>query len=389
MKNKFNLPFFALALLASSCPVFAQVTAFVPAFSPDVGNSPISVIAADVNGDGKVDLISANFLGGTLTVLTNDGSGGFVLASSPGAGSYPFSVCAADVNGDGKVDLICANWYGKYPNHGTTLTVLTNDGSGGFVLASSPGVGNGPISICAADVNGDGKVDLICANYYANTLTVLTNNGSGDFVFASSPGVGNSPISVIAADVNGDGKLDLICANYNANTLTVLTNNGSGGFVLASSPGVGSYPYSVIAADVNGDGKLDLICANSGADTLTVLTNNGSGGFVLSSSPGVGSQPYSVFAADVNGDGKLDLINADYGANTLTVLTNAPAPLLTITCSNNQAIISWPPSAIGWTLQTNNNLSTGNWSNYLSTIVNNGVTNSPPKENLFFRLSHP
>ena len=122
-------------------------------------------------------------------------------------------------------------------------------------------------------MNGDGKPDLISANINANTLTVLTNNGSGGFVIASSPGVGSGPYSVTAADVNGDGKPDLISANVNASTLTVLTNNGSSGFVVASSPGVGLNPYSVTAADVNGDGKPDLISANFNANTLTVLFN--------------------------------------------------------------------------------------------------------------------
>ena len=65
------------------------------------------------------------------------------------------------------------------------------------------------------------------------------------------------------------------------------------------------------------------------------------------------------------------------------------APLLTITYANNQAILSWPASVTGWTLQTNGNLSTTNWSNYLGTIVNNTVTNSPVKGTLFFRLTQP
>jgi hypothetical protein len=165
---------------------------------------------------------------------------------------------------------------------------------------------------------------LISANLSGNNLTVLTNNGSGGFVIASSPGVGSSPESVVAADVNGDGKPDLISANFGGNTLTVLTNNGSGGFVLASSPVVGSGPYSVTSADVNGDGKVDLICANQVSSTLTVLTNNGSGGFVIASSPGVGNTPYSVTAADVNGDGKVDLISANQTADTLWVMLNTP-----------------------------------------------------------------
>jgi hypothetical protein len=280
-----------------------------------VGNSPSAVVAADVNGDGKLDLISANYSANTLTVLTNNGSGGFVLSSSPTVGS-PNSITATDVNGDGKMDLIIANLSAN------TLTVLTNNGSGGFVLASSPAVGTGPFSITAVDVNGDGKMDLIIANLSANTLTVLTNNGSGGFVLSSSPTVGTGPRSVVAADVNGDGKMDLISANYTVNTLTVLTNNGSGGFVLASSPAVGSNPYSVTAADVNGDGKMDLISANYSGGTLSVLINKGSGSFTLAASLPVGVKPESVVAADANGDGKVDLISANSFDSTLSVLFN-------------------------------------------------------------------
>jgi hypothetical protein len=267
------------------------------------------------NGAGvsNVNLMTINDQG-AISWATNWGT--FLLTSSPGVGSGPYGVTAADVNGDGKLDLISVN------NFANTLSVLTNDGSGGFVLASSPAVGNSPYSVVAADVNGDGKVDLISVNNAVSTLSVLTNNGSGGFVLASSPAAGANPQWVTAADVNGDGKADLITANFGASTLSVLTNNGSGGFVLASSPAVGTTPNFVTAADVSGDGKVDLITANFGANTLSVLTNNGSGGFVLAANLGVGSGPAAVAAADVNGDGKLDLISVNANANSISVLTN-------------------------------------------------------------------
>jgi hypothetical protein len=289
---------------------------FVLASTPGVGDAPNCVVAADVNGDGKVDLISANSYDSTLTVLTNNGSGSFGSNATLNVGNEPVWVVAADVNGDGKLDLISANYYDS------TLTVLTNNGSGGFGSNATLNVGLGPVSVVAADVNGDGKVDLISANGYTNTLTVLTNNGRGGFGFNATLNVGGSPNSVVAADVNGDGKLDLISANANTNTLTVLTNNGSGGFVLSATLTVGNIPDQVIAADVNGDGKVDLITANEDDNTLTVLTNNGSGGFVLAATLTVGNGATSVAAADVNEDGKLDLISANYIDSTLTVLTN-------------------------------------------------------------------
>jgi len=237
------------------------------------GDQPTGVTAADVNGDGKVDLICADWgswSGNTLTILTNDGSGGFVLSSSPVTGLAPYSVTAADVNGDGKVDLISAN-----AGDGT-VSVLTNNGSGGFVLACTNAVGSQPYCVTTADVNGDGKVDLVCANFgatWGNTLTVLTNVGTGRFVVASSPVVGNGAIAVAAADVNGDGKVDLISANWRDNTLSILTNNGTGGFVLATNLPVGTHPDSVTAADINGDGKVDLISPNGGNSTLSMMTN--------------------------------------------------------------------------------------------------------------------
>ena len=233
-----------------------------------------SVTAADVNGDGKVDLICANWgssgQGNTLTVLTNNGSGGFVLAGTYTVGNGPYSVAAADVNGDGKMDLICAN------SSGNTLSVLTNNGSGGFGLAGTYTVGSGPAFVAAADVNGDGKVDLICANWGGgggNTLTVLTNNGSGGFGLASTLTVGSGPRCVATADVNGNGRVDLISANIYGNSLSVLTNNGSGGFVLATNLSGFNAPNCVTAADINGDGKVDLIVANGGNMTLSLLTN--------------------------------------------------------------------------------------------------------------------
>ncbi len=235
-----------------------------------VGSYPIYVLAADINGNGKPDLVCADWTASALTVLTNDGSGVFGSNATYSVGSHPVCVLAVDVNGDGKPDLITANW------NDNTLTVLTNNGSGVFGSNATLEVGSNPNCVVAADFNGDGKPDLISANTgqypnYGNTLTVLTNDGIGGFGSNATLNVGSEPVRVVAADVNGDGKLDLVCANEASNTLTVLTNNSIGGFGSNATLNVGSEPMCVVAADLNGDGKVDLVCG--GFTGLTVLLN--------------------------------------------------------------------------------------------------------------------
>lgn len=304
----------------------AQITGSVPASQIGAGT-----ISSAVMFDNPGNLFNGVFAGNgaglnqlALQSFTNFPPSLIPLLNPPllnGATNYavgnnPHAVLAADVNADGKPDLITAD-----QNTGT-LTVLTNAGKGTFLLAASPTVGNQPLGVAAGDVNGDGRVDLISANYGGNSLTILANNGNGTFGTPATLSVGVHPYSVVAADLNGDSTRDLVCANEGSGTLTVLTNNGSGMFTVASSPTVGSKPQFVIVADVDADGRPDLIAANHDSGTLTVLANSGNGTFGVKNSPAVGASPSSVTTLDVNADGKPDLVSANGYANTLTVLTN-------------------------------------------------------------------
>ncbi len=295
------------------------------ALAESLGLSPTAVAAADINGDGKIDLVFTIGISDSVVVMTNDGAGGFATSGSYPAGSAPTSVAVADINGDGKMDVICAD-AGVPLNFTNTLTVLTNDGSGGLVFAATLTVGKEPVSVIAADLNGDGKPDLICVNgnISENSISVLTNNGSGGFPSSFKvPLFGLGAQSVTTADVNGDGKLDVIVACHNSSDVEVLLGNGFGGFISSPQPySVGSGPNSVAAADLNSDGKVDLISANGGNNTLSILTNNGNGIFVLSSTIPVGNNPSSVVATNLNGDGKVDLACDNRSANTLSVLFN-------------------------------------------------------------------
>ena len=136
-------------------------------------------------------------------------------------------------------------------------------------------MGSLPHSVAVADFNGDGKLDVVTANYGGNNVTVLLGNGSGGFTAAAgSPfAVGTNPQSVAAADINGDGRPDIITANSGSNTVTVLLGNGSGGFSAAEgSPfAAGTSPVSVVAADFNPDGSSGIAIADIGGGTMTVL----------------------------------------------------------------------------------------------------------------------
>jgi hypothetical protein len=448
MKSRRHL-FLFLLLLAAALPCAAALNFLVITIT-NAGPGPTSVAVADVNGDGKPDLICANHdvsAGNTLTIFTNGGSGIFGSNATITVGNGVGLVLAADMNGDGKPDLVCNGSLGTQG----AITVLTNDGTGSFPLGNSQLQSALVGGMVVADINGDGRPDVITANFNANTLSVYTNSANGIGFNASISAPGN-PISVVVADVNGDGKPDLISANYTAgaaSSVTLWTNNGSGGFVFSANFAGGLNPRRVTVADLNGDGKPDLIVANALIHQLTLLTNNGSGVFGAYTSAGVDlggagdvvmadlngdgrpdlisanstnntltvvtnsssspafaynntltlsatvCQPFSVVAADLNGDGKLDLVTANYGNNTLSVLMNTnvfPAPKLSIASSGGKAVTSWPAWNGGFTLQTNGNLAiTAGWATDAGIIgydgLKNTVTNATTK-NLFFRLMH-
>ncbi|WP_162136355.1 FG-GAP-like repeat-containing protein, partial [Zavarzinella formosa] len=186
------------------------------------------------------------------------GGGDFTeAAGSPvGVGGIPVSVAVGDVNGDGRPDLVSANEFDG------TVSVLLGSGNGAFAPAPglSPAVGTTPYSVAVGDVNGDGKPDLVTANIGSNNVSVLL--GAGDGTFAPAPGlppaVGNEPFSVAVGDVNGDGKPDLVTANYASDTVSVLLGNGDGTFTSAPGSPSGAGPRSVAIGDVNEDGKPDL-----------------------------------------------------------------------------------------------------------------------------------
>lgn len=290
---------------------------FSPATSYTGCSIPRSICSADFNGDGKADLAGASNGSDEVSVYLGTGTGSFgtannfVVSNTAGA----FSVISADFNGDGKVDLAATT---------DSIAILLGTGTGSFGTAIKFAAGIYPISLSSADFNGDSKADLAVANNTGNNIFVFLGTGTGSFAFADSFAVGTNPLSVISSDFNGDGKKDLAVANDSSYNVSVLLGTGTGSFGTATNFAAGSQPHSVISADVNGDGKKDLVLANRLSNNVSVLLGTGAGSFGAASNFLVGTHPFCVAITDFNGDGKEDLAvsNASPISNNVSVLVN-------------------------------------------------------------------
>lgn len=303
------------------------------------GSGPSSIKAGDFNGDGKLDLVVSNFNNGSccgddsVSVLIGNGDGTFQTKADYAVGVVPYTVITGDFNADGNLDLATAT------TGEANVSVLLGNGDGTFAAAAKYAVGGDPFSVAAGDFNGDGKLDLATANLSGGSVSVLLGNGDGTFQSKTDytlPGGNTSPFSIITSDLNNDGKLDLAVAQQSSSKIAVLLGNGDGTFQTAVNYPTGQAPYSVIAGDFNGDNKLDLATANfsSFSKGVSVLIGNGDGTFQAKVDYIVGTNPYSIATGDFNKDGKLDLVTANSGSNNVSVLLNgttAPTPTPTPT----------------------------------------------------------
>jgi hypothetical protein len=300
---------------------------------------PQSVVVADFNGDGNLDIATANRSSNDVSVLMGKGNGTFATAVnySPGSGGPdPQGIAAIDLNGDGKPDLVVADFGTK------SVSVLMNTGTGTFSAAVKYTVGNSPTSVAVGDLNGDGFADIAVTNSADNTVTVLLNSGTGTFTVAATYATDLTPSSVAIADLDGNGSNDLAVANQGGNDVSILLNQGSGTFgtavnycVVSTTGSCNSVtavsPAAVIAVDLNGDGKVDLAVGSLGQSVVTLL-NGGTGTFTLTAQSSGSQAARGIAAGDFNKDGKQDLVVADNATNGFEIYVGngagaLPAPL--------------------------------------------------------------
>lgn len=279
------------------------------------GLGPAALAAADVDGDGAVDLVTANADGSNLSVLMNLGGGAFAAPVNFALGAAPYSVTTADVDGVNGIDLVATI--------ADNVAVLLNNGDGTFGAPASYAAGSYPASVAVGDFNGDGKPDLATANFLTDDVSVLLNLGNGTFGAQTTHAVGDFPSSIAAEDLDGDDDVDLVVANSFSSTVSILLNQGSGIFAGQATYGVGTIPFGVVAVDLDGDSDVDVGVANSASDTVSVLKNLGNGTFAPHVAYAVGDQPTAIAAADIDGDALVDLVATNSFSDSISVLINA------------------------------------------------------------------
>lgn len=325
---------------------------FAPRVNFATGTTPLSIYFGDLDGDGKADMVTGNQNANTISVFRNTSTSGTLDASSFAAsitfsvGVQPYLIVIGDIDGDGKHDLMVPN------ETGGTVSVLRNTSTVGALDATSFAAkvdfvtGAGPHSVFLEDLDADGKPEMVSANFNSNTLSVLKNTSTPGVINASSFatkvdfGTGTNPQSVGIADVDGDGKPDLVVTNGNAgtNTLSVLRNTTSPGIINASSFTAkvdfttGFYPRSLAIGDIDGDDKPDLVIANFSSNSISVLRNTSTAGsitagsFAASVNFTTGSGPHAVSISDLDGDGMNDIVVANGGSASVGAFKNQSTP---------------------------------------------------------------
>lgn len=318
-------------------------TTFAPALPFSVGSNPWEVVLADFDGDGKADLLTVNQTPSTVSVLRNIGSPGspsFAPQVQFAAGLQPLSTATADFDGDGRLDIVA----GSFSTH--SVIVLRNVCTPGSITSSSfetgleIAAGTYPYAVAVGDFDGDGRPDIVAADWGADSVSVLRNTTFGTNISFAPPvhfSVGEKPYYLAVGDIDGDGRPDIVTADHVSSTISVLRNVtqpltiNSSSFVNALTMNANGNPDGIVLADFDGDGKLDMAMADffgSAGQTVSVRRNMSTPGNIVFGFAvfWAGHAPRRVAVGDFDGDGKPDLAVTSYADSAVSVLRNLSTP---------------------------------------------------------------
>jgi VCBS repeat protein/FG-GAP repeat protein len=288
---------------------------FTPLTPIKLAATAISLAAADLNGDGILDLLAAG--AGIGTVLRGSGNGAFREAGQYVLAYESTALAIADFNGDGIPDVAATNGTNSEaaPPVQPPLSLMLGSGQGGFESSRAFEASAAPNGIAVGDFNRDGNLDLAVSNYSpsvhgASSISVQLGDGHGGLGKAINYPAAK-PTAIAVSDVNPDGKPDVVFVGHNC--VGVLLGNGEGAFSPASYSPCPDCGGVLLVADFNGDGKPDLATADLNQGGVAILLGNGDGTFQPPVSYGA-INPASLAGADFNGDGYLDLVASVAGS---------------------------------------------------------------------------
>ncbi|MBC9931818.1 IPT/TIG domain-containing protein [Chitinophaga qingshengii] len=296
----------------------------------------VNVALSDLNGDGKLDLVAININGGKLVVFENNSTiGNIVFTQKASYFNISYAVEIGDIDADGRPDILFAIGYGQLGILMNTITkgpITQGSFAGPYRITSSGSMNDLIQSIAVADLDGDGKQDVITVAPGLNGLSIIRNiTTSGQPAFSAPIDIptGNGPQFVVAGDIDGDQRPDLVVANTKGGTVSVFRNKATpGGLTAASFENKIDYvsgdgPNTIAIGDIDGDGKPDICVGNYNSSTVAVFKNKAVAGTLDQQSLTkhlINEFSYGLNVADINGDGHPELILASFGQNMVNVV---------------------------------------------------------------------
>ena len=302
----------ALVALPLTAPAPAELRSYDRVLLLEsVSETSASVSLGDIDGNGTLDVVLAKGRHWPLDnlILRNDGKGNFTTSKLPAAADRTYSAALADLDGDGTLDLVVSN------DRPDRKVIYLNDGRGNFRVAGTFGRPEWSTRyITVADLNGDGRPDIIVANRSSNPAKpvpcfVCLNDGKGGFP-SEIPLPTQSATIIVAADLDGDGKIDLFVPHRDGGQSLIFWNDGTGKFPAAPvtvGPAV-SNVRAAVAADIDGDGIVDLVVGDA---KTGMFIYRGTGRRTFAEPLAIGEKsgaPYSIGVIDLDRDGKPDLV---------------------------------------------------------------------------------
>jgi hypothetical protein len=292
--------------------------------SPTALKNPEHIVVGDFNGDGLPDIALTSYFGGTeVEVLLGNGDGSFRKHFRYDVGGRSRWVEAGDLNGDGRLDLVVAS------STAGQIIVLFGNGDGTFREGGRYEAERDVAALALADLNGDGALDIIASDYRqaaGKSVSVYLNAGDGTFRPRKSFPAGAGPLGLAVADLNHDGRLDVVTANFPEKS-AILLGTGSAGFAEPSFFNAGRGNGFIKIADLDRDGTLDLLVLGEHSNTVSLLLGDGRGGVQFSQDIATGDYPDGAVVADFDGDQKQDFAVLNIEGNSISVFLNRTEPV--------------------------------------------------------------